>query len=205
MKFQSIDEKVEYLKANISADIYGDGNKSYRAAARMTDGTFLPCVQFSNPNPRIEHVFDRLKAALNGRIIDDNLQLSDVLVPIQIAMINNNIQHWEIACIEPSPFAFPPEVFQKIYGETTMGWTGFATRMLDDKYFGFGSRGGFEFFDMPEGYSPSDIIEIVNHAYVLKTGELRHHQRAFLNNPPDYDNAVVHLSRPYFECFMEGI
>lgn len=200
-----MNEKVTYLQANIGADIFRDGEKSYRAAARLTDGTYLPCVQFSSPNPRIDYVHDRLKASLLGKTIDENLPLSDILVPIEIAMYGNQVKHWELACIEPSPYAFPPEIYQKINGETTMGWTGFAARMRDGKHFGFGSTLGFEFFEMPEGYAPSDVVEIINHAYVLKSGELRHHQRAFMQRPSDYDDAVVHLSRPFFDCFIEGL
>jgi hypothetical protein len=45
--------------------------------------------------------------------------------------------------------------------------------MKDGKYIGFGTRFLTEFFQMPDNYSTDDIIEIVNHSYVLKKGEIR--------------------------------
>jgi hypothetical protein len=69
---------------------------------------------------------------------------------------------------------------QWIESETTMGWTGFAALMRDGKSFGFVARNfDFNFFEMPDEYQPVGIKEIINHAYVLKTGALRHHLKMF--------------------------
>jgi hypothetical protein len=48
--------------------------------------------------------------------------------------------------------------------------------MKDGTYVGFGTTFHWEFFQMPEGYSVYDIEEIINHSYVLQTGELRSHK-----------------------------
>ena len=117
----------------------------------------------------------------------------------------NRVNHYDIARIEPSRFAFPPKVLREIEGETTMGWTGFSVRMKDGQYFGFGTARSFDFFQIPDGYSTADIRDVINHSFVLKTGELRYHQRAFLISPPDYKDAVIHGSLPFFECFMDEI
>ena len=43
------EEKINFLKANIEPlfdQIYGNG---FRASAYLTDGTYIPCVRFRNP------------------------------------------------------------------------------------------------------------------------------------------------------------
>jgi hypothetical protein len=42
-----------------------------------------------------------------------------------------------------------------------MAWTGFIANMKDGKQFAFGTSFLFDFFDMPKGYSPNDIAEII--------------------------------------------
>jgi len=112
----------------------------------------------------------------------------------------NCINDYDIASVEISKYAFPLSILKQIKGETRMGWTGFAAKMKNDQYFGFGTGFGTEFFQMPENYSVEDIVEIVNHSYVLKTGELRSFAQL-----DDYDNAVIYRERPFFECYMDNL
>ena len=210
MEYQKLKEKIAYLKTNIEADISRDGEISYRAAARLTDGTFLPCVRFSNPETKIKSALEQFELVKAGKIhyygIEDTPEQNFQKEVERIITYGNRVNHYDIARIEPSPFAFPPGVLRQIGGETTMGYTGFAAQMRDGKYFGFGARNfDFEFFEMPEGYSPRDIIKIVSNAYVPKTGEVCNHQLGFLHNPPDFDQAGLHTSRLYFECFMDEL
>lgn len=58
---------------------------------------------------------------------------------------------------------------------------------------------------LPDGYSADDIGEIINHSYVLKSGELRSHKIAFSEYPDDYKEAVIHRERPFFECYLDNI
>lgn len=102
-------------------------------------------------------------------------------------------------------FAFPLNIQNQIHGETTMGWTGFAVKMKDRKYFGFGTTFSWEFFQMPDGYSVYDVEEIINDSYVLKNGELRSHQEGELTWPEDYKDAIFYRERPFFECFLDNL
>jgi hypothetical protein len=210
MEYQKLEEKILYLKTNIEPDIDRDGERSYRAAARLRDDTFLPCVRFSNPETAIKSALEQFELVKAGKIhyygIDDTPEQNFQMEVKRIVTYGNRVSHYDIARIEPSPFAFTPGVLRQIGGETTMGYTGFAAQMRDGKYFGFGARNfDFAFFAMPGGYSPADIIKIVSNAYVLKTGEVRQHQLGFYENPPDFDQAGLHTSRIFFECFMEEL
>jgi hypothetical protein len=117
----------------------------------------------------------------------------------------NRVNEFDIERVEKSRYAFPLSVQEQIRGETTMGWTGFAARMTDGKYFGFGTTYHWEFFDFPDGYSGENAVEIVNHSYVLQSGELRRHKVPFLETPVDYKSAVIYREKPFFECFTESI
>jgi len=99
-----------------------------------------------------------------------------------------------------SKCAFPLSVLRQIKGETRMGWTGFAAKMKDDRYIGFGTGFHTEFFQMPDNYSVEDIAEIINHSYVTMTGELRS-----LAQLDDNDNAVIYRECPFFECYMDDL
>ena len=59
-----------------------------------------------------------------------------------------------------SPFAWPLAVLEQIHGETAMGWTAFVVEMKDGATFSYGTEFNFEFFDLPTGYSHSDIAKI---------------------------------------------
>ena len=58
---------------------------------------------------------------------------------------------------------------------------------------------------MPDNYSVNDIVEIINHSYVLKTGELRSHREGEMTRPEEYKDAVVFRERPFFECFLDNL
>ena len=117
----------------------------------------------------------------------------------------NCINDYDIDRVEKSRFAFPLAIQKQIQGETTMGWTGFVAKMKDGKHFGFGTNFRWEFFQMPDNYSVDDIEEIINHSYVLNTGELRSHKQGPLTRPEEYKDAVVYRERPYFECFLDNL
>ena len=57
-----------------------------------------------------------------------------------------------------SPFAIPSARGREIGGETAMGWTEFYAAMCDGREFRFGTTFLTEFFDMPEGYTASDVV-----------------------------------------------
>jgi hypothetical protein len=206
MRQQQTEDIIKFLKDNIEpldANAYGLG---YRASVYLTDGTFLPCVIFRNPKTTVNLAIRRFKEEQTGKSIfsrSSGLGYYDI---VKTFVTNGNcINDYDIDRVEKSKFALPLTIQRQIRGETTMGWTGFAAKMKDGKYFGFGTTFLFEFFQMPEGYSVDDIQEIINHSYVLKTGELRSHKVPFFENPEDYKDAIIHRERPYFDCYIDNL
>ncbi len=206
MKQQANDEIIKFLKDNVEPledSAYGVG---YRASVYLTDGTFLPCVIFRNPKTVVNLAIRRFKEEQKGNGIFNKSSGVGYYEIVKNFVTNGNcVNDYDIASVEKSQYAFPIPIMKQIRGETSMGWTGFAAKMKDGKFFGFGTRFSVEFFRMPDNYSTSDIEEIVNHSYVLDTGELRPHRVPFLKYPDDYDRAVVYRERPFFECFVDNL
>jgi hypothetical protein len=203
---KQMEDIVNFLKTNVEpleSNIYGSG---YRASVYLTDGTFLPCVIFRNPKSIVNLAIKRFKDEKSGNSIFKIGSGSGYFTIVKnFVTKGNRINEYDIDKVEISKYAFPLSIQKQIKGETTMGWTGFAAKMKDGKYFGFGQSFLCEFFQMPEGYGVEDIIEIINHSYVLKNGELRSHKEAHLTRPDDYKDTVVYRERPYFECFIENL
>ncbi|MGG5578619.1 hypothetical protein ACPDHL_14940 [Myroides sp. C15-4] len=206
MRQQQTEGIIKFLKDNIEPledNAYGLG---YRASVFLTDGTFLPCVIFRNPKTIVNLAISRFKEEQAGKSIfsrSSGLGYYDI---VKTFVTNGNcINDYDIDRVEKSKFAFPLTIQNQIRGETTMGWTGFAAKMKDGKFFGFGTSFHWEFFQIPEGYSVDDIEEIINHSYVLKTGELRNHKVPFFEYPDDYKDAVIHRERPFFECYIDNL
>ena len=206
MRRQQTKDIIKFLKDNIEPlddNAYGLG---YRASVYLTDGTFLPCVIFRNPKTVINLAIRRFKEEQKGNGIFNRASGVGYYNIVKNFVTNGNcINDYDIDRVEKSKFAFPLTIQSQIRGETTMGWTGFATKMKDGRHFGFGTTFHWEFFQMPDGYSVDDIEEIINHSYVLKTGELRSHKVPFFEHPVDYKDAVIHRERPFFECYIDNL
>ncbi|WP_243345989.1 hypothetical protein [Parabacteroides sp. FAFU027] len=206
MRQQKTDDIIKFLKDNIEPlqdSVYGLG---YRASVYLTDGTFLPCVIFRNPKTIVDLAIGRFKEEQPEKgIFKRKSGVSYYDLVKNFVTTGNCINEYDIDRVEKSKFAFPLKIQKQIQGETTMGWTGFAAKMKDGKYVGFGTNFHWEFFNMPDNYSVDDIEEIINHSYVLKTGELRSHRQGPLTRPEEYKNAVVYRERPYFECYLDNL
>ncbi|MGV0923750.1 hypothetical protein [Empedobacter tilapiae] len=206
MRQQRIEDIIKFLKENIEPledEAYGLG---YRASVYLIDGTFLPCVIFRNPKTVVNLAIKRFKEEQKNTSIFSHSSGSGYYNIVKNFVTNGNcINDYDIDRVEKCKFAFPLSIQQQITGETTMGWTGFSVRMKDGKYFGFGTTFLFEFFQMPDGYSVDDIKEVINHSYVLKTGELRSHKVPFFDPPEDYKDSIIHRERPYFECYIDNL
>ena len=206
MRKQQTDEIVRFLRNNIeplSDSIYGAG---YRASVYLTDGTFLPCVIFRNPKATVNLAIKRFKDEQSGKGIFKIPKKSAYYGIVKTFVTNGNcINEYDIDRVEKSKFAFPLKIQEQIQGETTMGWTGFAIKMKDGKYFGFGSNFLWEFFQIPEGYSTDDMVEVINHSYVSKTGELCSHKAPTSRYTDDYKDAIIYRERPFFECYIDNL
>jgi hypothetical protein len=206
MKHQATKEIIKFLKDNIQPypdEGYGQG---YRASAYLTDGTFIPCVMFRNPATLVNLAIRRFNEEQSGKSIlgKSRVQAYRQIVKAFVAA-GNRINYYDVAEVERSINALPLHILQQIKGETTMSWTGFVLRMKDNKCFGFGTRFLNAFFQMPENYSPDEVVEVINHSYVSKTGQVCSHKVPFFDWPTNYDNDVVHHERAYFDCFIDNL
>ncbi len=201
------EEIISFLKSEASPIEDRQFGLGYRASVYLKDGTYLPAVIFRNPSRIVDQAIKRLREEKSRTGIfnwgNDRNNYRDI---VKLFVTNGNkINDFDIDSIKKSPFAFPQKILDTIKGETTMAWTGFVAKMTDGKVFGFGTSFRTEFFQMPEGYSGTDIEEIINHSYLSKSGELRPHQVPFFEYPDDYDVQAIHRERPYFECFIDGL
>jgi hypothetical protein len=206
MRRQQTEDIIKFLKDNIEPledNAYGLG---YRASVYLTDGTFLPCVIFRNSKTVVNLAIRRFKEEQAGKgIFNRSSGLGYYNIVKNFVTSGNCINDYDIDRVEKSKFAFPLDIQRQIQGETTMGWTGFVSKMKDGKHFGFGTTFHWEFFQMPDAYSVDDIEEIINHSYVLKNGELRSHRQGSQTRPEEYKDAVVHRERPFFECYLDNL
>ena len=84
-----------------------------------------------------------------------------------------------------------------------MGWTGFVLEMKDGRPFAFGTRFGWEFFDVPDGYAFSDVWKVHNHSYLAGGGEILPLRRGMGEWPEGYDLSTVLRERPHFVCYYD--
>ncbi|MCG2612579.1 hypothetical protein LZZ90_13775 [Flavobacterium sp. SM15] len=208
MKNQQIEDIIKFLKKNIEPlndTIYGPG---YRAAVYLKDGTYIPCVIFRNPNLLVNLAIRRFKEEQNKKSFFSKFSSSSSAGYYNIVknfVTNGNcINYYDIDSVEESKYAFPLNIQKQIQGETTMGWTGFAVKMKDAKYFAFGSSFRWEFFQIPQNYSVNDIEEIINHSYVID-GQLMSHRNGGMTFPDDYKQAIIYREKPYFECYIDNL
>lgn len=200
-------EIIKFLTENVEPLEREFEGKQYRCSAYLKDGTYLPCVVFQNPEPTVNQAIKRLKEEKIGKSIFAKSSGIDGYREIVKLYITggNKINEDDIDRVELSPFAFPKKFLSMIKGETTMSWTGFGAKMKDGKVFAFGTTFLYDFFQMPKGYNANDVVEIFNHTYMSKSGELKEHNVPLMEWPVDYDEMSIHRERPFFKCYIEGI
>ena len=180
--------------------IYG---LQYRGAARLKDGSSLPCLTLQSKSMLVELAKRRIKEELRrkGHVGGDD--------PYERIVSNfvcggNRVNDYDIAEICPSEYAIPNELRKQIRGETFMSWTGWVFEMSDGKLFPFGSSFSFEYFDMPDGYGFDDIAKVHNHSYLGESGELKSLGQGMMP-PDDYNVDTVFRERVYFTCAIDSL
>lgn len=205
IKKQTTNEIINFLKENIEPIADSTYGMSYRASVYLVDGTYLPCVIFRNLSTIVDLAIKRFKEEQSGKSIFRKTTNSYKDVVKGFVAKRNLINECDIAKVETSKYAFPIDILDKIKGETTMGWTGFTAKMKDEKIIGFGTPFSTYFFQLPENYTTDDIVEIISHSYVLKSGELCFHKVPFSTYPENYKDAVINRECPFFECYLENL
>lgn len=207
MQYSLSSEKIiKYLHSNIEPledNFYGQG---YRASVYLRDGTYLPCVIFRNSSKIINLAIKRFKEEKKGSGIFSKSSGVGYYNIVKTFVANGNcLNEYDIAKIEKSPYAFPIPILKQIQGETTMSWTCFVGKMKDGSHIGFGTTFYTDFFDIPDGYSADDIIEITNHSYIHESGRMHtYYERPFMSSD-DYNKIIVYRERPFFECYMDNL
>lgn len=104
------------------------GAAAYRCAATLTDGLLLPCLliasaeaqvalatrRFDDTRPRLS-LFGRRAKITTGSTYADVVKV--------FAAAGNKVNTYDIASLEPSPFAIPVARVKEIQGATSMAWT----------------------------------------------------------------------------------
>lgn len=183
---------VDYLRREIEPQEHPIYGKQYRAAAKLIDGAYLPCVIFQGRNSRVNLALKRFKE-LRWR----KREYEDVVSTF--VSRGSNIANWAIASVEQSPFAWPAAILKTIHGETTMSWTSFVAEMVDGTLHSFGSTFSFEFFELPEGYSYRDIKKIHSGMVYSEKNGITPYSLTSL------EEAVVYRERPFFTCYLDQI
>ncbi|MBP7864140.1 hypothetical protein KA183_20815 [bacterium] len=180
----------DYLISNLKPwedSVFGT---TYRAAGRLRDGQYLPCIMFGNPKAYLSLAEKRL---FDKELRRDEYQFEQVLRTFLVGRSQVNVS--DVASVEPSLNAWSEEIIGEIRGETTMGFTFFTAVMKDKKVFSFATSYHFNFFDMPDGYGPCDIAEIHSGMIVAQDGE---------EKPFSYEEAqkiTLYREKPFFYCF----
>jgi len=177
-------ELAKWLRNHIEPVSSFETKDTYRAAAHLTDGTFLPCVVFSNPAERLKLALRRFEETRKDRSLDPSINYEAIVKAF--AIDGSRVSAWQIARIDHSRFAIPAKLRDVVFaaGETRMSWIQFVGTMADGSSHSFGSPFNIEFFDMPEGYSAKDMVEVVSHT---QTDGRRYNDL------------------PFFDCFLDDL
>ncbi len=206
MKSLPNEEIIKFLKDNIQPlddNAYGLG---YRASATLKDGTFLPCVIFRNPATLINLAIRRFKEEKSGKSIFSKSSGLGYRETVKSFVASGNcVNHYDIAKVDKSRFAFPLEIQKQIKGETSMSWTAFVAKFKDGRHLSFGTTWNWEFFDLPDDINAEDIVEIINHSYLLKTGEIVGHRSSFDRVTQKDELETIYCDRQFFECYVDNL
>ncbi|WP_155960820.1 hypothetical protein [Flavobacterium daejeonense] len=200
-------EIIKFLKGNIEPiqdNIYGLG---FCASVTLKDGTFLPCVIFRNPQKLIELAIRRFKEEQSGKSIfaSKTKGLGYREIVKTFVTKGNCVNIYDIANVQESRFAIPPNVAKQIHGETAMSWTAFVAEFNDKRKLSFGTSWNMEFFDLPNDYDFKNVTNIISGVYLSKDNEIVPHKSItdFTNNKEQLQ--YIHREKPFFECFVENL
>jgi hypothetical protein len=178
-------DKVEPLPDKI----YG---KRYRVAAHLNDGTYLPCLVLQSRQAQVELALRRFK--------QHRWKGSQYKSVVETFVAGGSpVASYQLKDIEISLFAWPIELLKTIHGETTMGWTAFVTEMKDGTMYSYGTSFNFEFFDLPGGYSHSDITKIHSGVSYSKAAGLEPFSMRAVQEIQPY------REKPFFTCYLQAL
>jgi|SRR5579863_2329876 len=180
--------------------IYGP---KYRCSLTLKDGTFLPCAVLQSKTRLVELAKRRIKEEMGGK---GRIGGPDPYGQIVETFVSgfNRVAEYNVLSAAESKYAIPRSLLSQIHGETTMAWTGWVFRMSDGHLFSYGSSFNMEFFQLPDGYEFSDVVEVVNHSFVNSSGSIVSLQRGTML-PSEHRPESVLRDRVFFICAVDGI
>jgi hypothetical protein len=97
---------------------------------------------------------------------------------------SNRVEYYEVVRVEKCRYTIPGKLREKVctINQSRMTWTSFSGRMYDGQEFWFGTPVNSYFFEMPDGYSGSNLVDVTPHQNL--TGK--------------YVNG-----KTYFNCYLE--
>jgi hypothetical protein len=155
----------------------------YRVAATLIDGTRLPCVVVESASKWVDLAVRRFEQSKNS----SDVYMGYRAIVSRFVAKGSRIDIQDLRELAVSPFAISLAHLHEIRGETSMSWTQFRALMTDGEEFKFGTPFRTEFFEMPKGYSATEIAKIIPSA----RGE------------PRYEG--FYRDRPFFTCYVEGL
>ncbi|SRR5216684_934102 len=187
-----VTDNIEPLKDSI----YGN---RYRAAAHLTDGTYLPCVVFQSRQAQVQLALRRFKELRWKRS-----QYRGVVETFVSG--GSHVAEYNLKAVEISPFAWPLGLLKTIHGETTMGWTAFVAEMNDGTMHSYGTQFHYEFFELPQAYSFSDIRKIhYGMVYSEAKGLQSFSVDSYEGTVDSYRGSRCLRERPFFTCYLKEL
>ncbi len=179
--------------------------RMYRGAARLHDGTFLPCVTLQSKAKLVAYARRRLKEELlPWRFKVSGYPHANVVS--HFVSEGNRINDYDIAEVMPSKYAVPRALGDQVVGETFMSSTCWVFEMSDGELVPFSYPFPyFEFLALPDGYSFDDVAKVHNHSYVSLDGQLTSLEQGQFP-PEDYWKASETTTpQVVFYCAIKGI
>lgn len=153
----------------LNDEVYGP---RYRCSLTLKDGTFLPCAVIQSKQRLVNLAKRRINEESKGRGVFR--RRSDPYGEILATFVasGNRINDYDVKSAALSKYAIPISLLSQIRGETTMGWTGWVFRMKDGQLFSYGTSFLMEFFHLPDGYSFSEVEEVIKHSFADSHGNV---------------------------------
>ena len=181
------DEIIEFIRKNIEPlppiPPYGE---RYRTSVTLKDGLHLPYVVFENASRYVDLAIKRFDETRRDKSL--NIMTDYRAIVRSFVTTGNTVNECDIREVGISSFAIPLVRGREIGGETSMSWTEFYATMYDGTEFRFGTTFLEEFFEMPDGYTATDIQKILP----AVRGEKPRHEK-------------IYRERPFFTCYVDGM
>lgn len=195
----------DYFKKNWDYEDPSYGQQC-RCSVTLNDGLYLPCVILQKATPRVDLALRRFEQEKHRDNTSDKPEGSYEKIVRNFVTAGTTIDTYKIQTITDSPYVLPKDFIEKITGEIIMGWAAWVFEMSDGAVFSYGSQFSFHFFQLPEGYSFSDVNEVHDQAYVDKEGMVKSINadlEDYIKKLETDDLAPVYRERPYFTCYLD--